>query len=640
MFFTGRKLRKKTFAILLAVSMIILLLPGISLGDTTSTFTKVKFISAADNNLTVGQTSTVNFNLLDDNGNQYTSTVYAWIVNTSEVFQFGSQSFPILPDANGKYSIAGVNFTSAGTYYLKVEDNINNPTMTATGTIVVVPSMSNNGAFINFVSPSDYNLTTGVTQNINYKLYNENGTQYTGPVTAYIDDPDGHSTSYTATSSSISDVTFDKPGEYTLYIIMSNNNTSTITAVGNLTVANANFSTSGSLITNFNSTITCTLTKADGDPLSRVPVTVDATQVGGTSSAYTTLYDGTFTITMTPTAVGSVKIELSGHTVGTIQVNAAYTGGSRIGGMNSGNADLSIAVAQKGWTTAANVILTRDDVVADAMVAAPLSKALNAPILMTPTNSLDSHVAAEIRTLLAKTVYIIGGTGAVSSAVEDQLRGSGLNIVRIAGADRYDTAAQIAARVGSSGTVYMAYGYGEPDALAAGPLAAEQGIPILLTETNSLPAATQNELGVLKPKTVVLLGGTGVISSGLEEQLGSFYSVQRWGGVDRYATEQIILQNFFNNKPALNQYPLYIASANVSPSDVSSGKPFGDALVTAVLAAKNNGFIITLPPNSIPNPVATFLLFNKGYIPSATVVGNISAISYNLEQLIQTGLAH
>lgn len=161
-----------------------------------------------------------------------------------------------------------------------------------------------------------------------------------------------------------------------------------------------------------------------------------------------------------------------------------------------------------------------------------------------------------------------------------------------------------------------------------------------MTDTDSLSVSTQNELAELKPKTVDLLGGTGIISPGLEAQLAGQYSVQRWGGVDRYATEQIILQNFLNQKLATDQCPIYITSSYVLPSDVSSGKPYGDALITEALAAKKNGFVVTLPPNALPNTIDTFLLFNKGYIPSATVVGNCSAISVNLEQQIQQLLAH
>lgn len=639
----GRKFKNKTLAILVVVSLFIMLIPGVSLGDdttttaTATTFTQIVFNSQADQNLTSGSISSTHFKLQDNSGNLYANAINAYLVDSNGTVL--TSAFSMVPDTSNLYifSLASTNL-GIGVYTLKVTDTTNTLQQSAQIYVTQTNNIGNvhiGSGYMTFVAATDQSLITGVAKTINYRLYDSTGAQFSGSVTAYIQDSKGATTSYSATSTSLSNLTIDKPGTYTL-IIYSN----TLSVYGTLTVSDPKLTMSGSLIVNNYCTVTGTLTDAFGAPIDRQAITVDSTDVGGSSASYTTLYDGTFKLTMTPTTTGTVKITLGGHTVGTIPVNAAYTSGSRIGGASTDNATLSVFVAQQGWKSANSVILTRDDVVADAMVAAPLSKKLDAPILMTPTDSLNSDVLTEIQALKAKTVYIIGGTGAVSSAVADALSSNGLANVRIAGDDRYDTAAKIAAQIGSSGTVYLAYGYGEPDALAAGPLAAEQGIPILLTDTNSLPATTVNALASLRPVNIDLLGGTGVISSDLEGQLSGKYSVQRWGGVDRYATEQIILQNFFNLKSATNQYPLYIASAYVSPSDVSNGKPYADALLTAALAAKKNGFMITLPPNTIPNSISTFLLFNKVYIPSASVVGNSSAISNNLEQLIQSGLAH
>lgn len=101
----------------------------------------------------------------------------------------------------------------------------------------------------------------------------------------------------------------------------------------------------------------------------------------------------------------------------------------------------------------------------------------------------------------------------------------------------------------------------------------------------------------------------------------------------------MIFQSFFANQKAANSFPAYFTSAYVSPTDVTSGKPYGDALFTATLAAKNNGFVITLPPNEIPSAISTFLLYNKVFIPSGTVVGNSAAISYPVEAKLNALLA-
>jgi len=525
-------------------------------------------------------------------------------------------------------------------------------TVLASGSTSTYDSTGNYTGFLNyiqFVSDKDSNLIVGETNTINFRLLDNNMEVYSGngPFTATIFDPNGNKTMYSLSgSSSLSGVTFDTPGDYTLYVTATSNTLglaagteSLGVASGTIHVRSAKISASGDLTLNYSNTVKVTLMDSDGTILSGKSVTVDATDAGGTISTYNTLYDGTFNVTLTPTKPGKVIVQHGLHDIGTLNITSAYSSASRIGNSAADNADRSVGVAEKGWATANNVVLTRDDLVADAMVAVPLAKKEDAPILMTSSNALKASVASEILKLNAKTVYIIGGEGAISSSVESQLQGYGISTIRVAGSDRYETAAKIAALVGSPGTVYLAYGYGEPDALAASALAAEQGIPILLTDTNVLPDSTKNELAKLAPRNLILLGGTGVISAGLEQSLVNSYAVERWGGLDRYATEQIIFQNYFNKQLGSSKFPAYFASAYVSPSDVTSGMPYGDALFTAALAAKNNGFVITLPPNEIPSSISTFLLYNKVYIPSGTVVGNSSAISYQVEAQLNQILA-
>ena len=60
-----------------------------------------------------------------------------------------------------------------------------------------------------------------------------------------------------------------------------------------------------------------------------------------------------------------------------------------------------------------------------------------------------------------ETVYLLGGTAALSTGIESQLVGLGYATVRFAGVDRYDTAAQIASSpqgLGNPTTVFVATG--------------------------------------------------------------------------------------------------------------------------------------------------------------------------------------
>jgi hypothetical protein len=209
-------------------------------------------------------------------------------------------------------------------------------------------------------------------------------------------------------------------------------------------------STKGFLILNLPSLVTIKLTDDRGNPIDNQTVTLDETELGANFQKFTTLNDGTFSFDYTPTQLGIINIDYAGEVVGSLTVQPTYTNLPRLGGKTGSNTSLSVAVAQAGWTDAQNVILTRDDILVDAVTFVSLSKKLDAPILMTPSNSLDGSVWQEIKDLGAANVYIMGGTEAVSAAVglefDTALMNSGFpaaNITRLSGLDRTSTALKI-----------------------------------------------------------------------------------------------------------------------------------------------------------------------------------------------------
>lgn len=492
-----------------------------------------------------------------------------------------------------------------------------------------------------FVDDEDSTLILGESSTMNFKLNRIPTSQlFTGSVNAYITDPEGKETFYSVSGGggfySINNLTLYKPGEYTLKVSAVSPNKGSVTAT--FRVLDVVASPEGSLLINAKNSLKVKLTDTDGNILKQRSVTVDGTDVDASpaSQTCTTLNDGNFSLNITPTKAGDVKIIFGGKVIGTIPVEAAFKPSGRIGSQAADNVGLSIEIAKQGWQSgAANVILARDDQFSDSLAAAPLSKKLNAPILMTDSSSLDSRTLAGLRELGAGNIYIMGGTVAISQSIEDTLRSQNFKVTRIAGAQGYDTAALISAQVGSdsSGTVYLANGHAIPDAIAISAFAGAQGNPILLTDRDKLPDSTLQALSSLNAQTVVLLGGEAVIGGSVEEQLSSAYRVERWGGYDRYDTQSIIFQNLL--KKEAPQSPLYFTSGLVRQDDVSSGKPFADALLTAALAAKNGGFVAMTQPSDLPSSLNYFLLFNKGYITNSVVVGNSKGVSYGLEQQLQ-----
>ncbi len=150
----------------------------------------------------------------------------------------------------------------------------------------------------------------------------------------------------------------------------------------------------------------------------------------------------------------------------------------------------------------------------DALAAAAAAGAQGGPVLLTDTNSVPGPTIGALQALQPDKIIVVGGTSAVSTNVENTLRGIQPNLVRIAGSNRYDTAAQLAAFNNSPDTVFLATGLGFADALAGASAAGHLGVPLLLSDTNSLPTATAAKLTAFNPNPArcVVLGGTAVVT--------------------------------------------------------------------------------------------------------------------------------
>ncbi len=201
----------------------------------------------------------------------------------------------------------------------------------------------------------------------------------------------------------------------------------------------------------------------------------------------------------------------------------------------------AVEASQESYPTgAATVVIATGVNWPDALGGSALAGAVEGPLLLTKPGELPSAVVSEITRLGATNAYILGGTAAVSQAVEDGLNAKLTGTVtRIAGPNRYGTANLVADAVirlqGSkfAGGAYIATGDNFPDALGASPLAASSGTPILLTKTGGTPYLPS------KVDSAVILGGeaavTPVTEAAVRTALGTA-KVTRVGGTDRYDT--------------------------------------------------------------------------------------------------------
>lgn len=82
----------------------------------------------------------------------------------------------------------------------------------------------------------------------------------------------------------------------------------------------------------------------------------------------------------------------------------------------------ALKISQQGWLEgAAVVVLARADDFPDALTGVPLAKQLDAPILLTDKAGLAAGTVKEIQRLKVKTIYILGGKGAISQEIQDSL---------------------------------------------------------------------------------------------------------------------------------------------------------------------------------------------------------------------------
>jgi putative cell wall-binding protein len=248
----------------------------------------------------------------------------------------------------------------------------------------------------------------------------------------------------------------------------------------------------------------------------------------------------------------------------------------------------AVAASVEGWASSQYVVIATGESFPDALVGAPLAHAHGAPLLLVPRGSLPASVSAEITRLSATKAIILGGTGAVGTAVENSLRTmlQSANVERIAGSSRYDTARLIAMRLrdryasgpGLGGRVVVATGATFPDAMAAAPFAAYKRYPILLTAAAAIPLETRNALSSLGATSTIVVGGTGAVSAGAMEYLAATgRHPERISGGSRYDTAARIAS--------------YAAANGCSFGTVvlATGVNFPDALVGGPLAARSAG---------------------------------------------------
>ncbi|MFH0830480.1 MAG: cell wall-binding repeat-containing protein [Parcubacteria group bacterium] len=371
--------------------------------------------------------------------------------------------------------------------------------------------------------------------------------------------------------------------------------------------------------------------------------------------------DETVQVTLSNPSSNAVLGSLTRHTY-TIKANDLGGAGgptpdtiSRVPG--STPAEQAIEFSKRRFTTDHSVddaIIARADIVVEALTASPLANRLDAPLLLTNPGTLDAGTLAELNRVLVNkqaTIYLAGGTSALSGQVEQALRDAGYNTFeRFAGANRRQTARLIGEKVAAvngspNDTIFVTEDRAFVDALVVGSVAGQDSD----TQVEAILVNPRGEAGINSElaaylnahhevTSVKLVGGTAALPSAFESALrNTGRTVTRVAGADRYATAVALIEENFNAPTRVlvargDKGSLPGATSIGVLSNISSHL-FG-ALLAGSYAADFNMPLLLVTSTSVPTPTLDYLTDNAASINQAYLVGDTSQIDAGVEATI------
>ncbi len=273
--------------------------------------------------------------------------------------------------------------------------------------------------------------------------------------------------------------------------------------------------------------------------------------------------------------------------------------------------DTAIAVSQEDFTDggAAGVVLARADIFPDALVAAPLAVAIEGPLLLTPSFAVAQVVEDEIQRVLPAggTVYLSGGTAALSDDVRDEIEALGYTVVRVSGASRYATAVEVARTADPDPSlIVVADGNDFPDALVGGSLAAAEGGVEILSNGGQLDATAQAYLDEHPSAELVAIGA---VAAQAVPQATAIV------GEDPFQTSVLVAQTRYPDATAVG---------------IASGTNFPDGLTGGTHAGRLGMPLLLSWPDVLPTSVQTYLE-DTAPLSAVTLYGGTAAMSHQIE---------
>lgn len=284
----------------------------------------------------------------------------------------------------------------------------------------------------------------------------------------------------------------------------------------------------------------------------------------------------------------------------------------------------AVEISRQQFAGSAPIVhLVTGEAFPDALAAGVAAGRAGGPVLLTRRNSLPDATAAELRRLSPSKVVIVGGPAAVSADVESVVSSvlSGVVVERIAGSNRYETAASLSAAINvtAGGVVFVGSGESFTEVLAGAAVAGRDRAPLLLVPGNgsAVPAAVATELQRLAPTRLVVLGSESVLSNPILAGLSALVpdaTVERLGGGSSYDS-------------AARTASFYATNGTVY---VATGAVFADGLAGGAWAGRMGAPVVMVPPTgALPASVRSAL---SRLAPSQIVIlGGSAAVSADIE---------
>src|SRR5690606_6787534 len=199
------------------------------------------------------------------------------------------------------------------------------------------------------------------------------------------------------------------------------------------------------------------------------------------------------------------------------------------------------------FETSPTALLARADLFPDALTTGALQGLFDAPLLLSGGDELDERVVTELERLGTTNVVVLGNEQAISETLTDALAADGLNVYRLGGATRIETAVAAVSEANPDATTavltraYAAEGADDAqafaDLLGVSPWAAEHDWPVLLSQSEVLTPSVAAFLADSALTEIIIIGGETAISAAVEEAINELgIATRRVAGSNRFAT--------------------------------------------------------------------------------------------------------